>query len=176
MITFDPENLLPPWFTVPESHGDSHQMSLFHVPLSAMLPQLHVSTDELGRWRKQAWISFDPDGVQAVDEYFDPHIWEIMFVRDVVRSGLSDGQVLWFLAECPKPYAYDPDRIAYSFRHGWVMPVKVPTIELDPPDEVIEENIDAWLEECDDDRLIELRDLIEQILERRVEENGDTDL
>jgi hypothetical protein len=75
-------------------------------------------------------------------------MWEILFVRDIVRFGFSDPQIAWLLSRCPKPFAFNPDLVAFSFAHGWVEAIP-PT----SPGKVIDEHLDAWLERCPPDRL-----------------------
>jgi hypothetical protein len=155
---------LPPWFNRPSPAAGSNQRGLFESPLGSVLPRLQVSLDELLRWRLNGWISFAPCATLVVDEMGDPIIWEIVFVRDIVRSGLSDSQVLWLLSQCPKPYSYDPNLIVFSFAHGWVE--AIPPVFPDPPEQVIEDNLDSWLETRDTDRLADLRDQISELLSR----------
>jgi hypothetical protein len=168
MNSLDDSNTeLPPWFE-PVSPCIDQQESLFKLSLETALAREKVSPDELNRWHAQRWISFafvpmelnDPD---------DQKILELVFVRDVVRSGLSDAQITQLLADCPKPHSFDPDRTAFSFRYGLVQ--AVPPVEPEEPATVIETNLDDWIQECDKDRLTQLRD---QILER-LKEIGDTE-
>jgi len=165
---------LPSWFMMPIAYATWHQQSLFRVPFDAVLPDLRVSADELVRWRRNGWISFELAGVSEVNDCDDPHVWEIIFIRDIVRSGLSDGQIVWLLSRCPRPFTFDPDRIVFSFRYGWVMPAEVEPSEPESPDDIIEENLDAWLEERDAERLAELRmkidDLLYQLLTEKDED------
>lgn len=157
---------LPTWFVVPVPRDALQQQpGLFDVPIETLLPRLCVSPDELARWHQKGWISSAPSFSQLVDEFSDPRVWEIVFVRDIVRCGLSDAQIEWLFAQCPKPFAFDPDRIAYSFIHGWVE--GSPPSDPDSPDQIIEEHLDSWLEECDDERLEILRDQIDAILKNR---------
>lgn len=66
------------------------------------------------------------------------------------------------IKQIPKPLGVDPDKVSYSFRHGWVI--------TDPPGpfEQIEEHLDEWLEHLveagEAEKLIELRDKIADAL------------
>ena len=153
---------LPPWFT-PAWPSQSCQASLFKVSLESVLAHAKVSPDELNRWHSQRWISFAFVPVE-LNAHDDPKILELHFVRDVVRSGMTDAQITQLFDHCPKPHSFDPDRTAFSFRYGLVQ--ATPPVEPDEPDEpeaVIENHLDEWIEECDKERLTALRD---QIVER----------
>jgi len=111
------------------------------------------------RWKAAGLLSFDVTLDSEVDEFDDPKTHELQFIRDLVRSGLSDSQIEWLLVQLPKPYSFNPDRIAFSFRHGWV---NAAIVQPDP-DEIIEEYLNAWLDDQDED---ELRELMERIATR----------
>lgn len=156
-MNIEPHNSeLPPWFK-PAFPTTDDQQSLFKVSLEAALTRAKVSPDELNRWHSQRWISFAYTPMELSDPD-DPKILELLFVRDVVRSGFTDAQITHFFDQCPKPHSFHPDRTAFSFRYGLVQSV-VP----DEPETVIGAHLDAWIEECDEARLIILRD---QIVER----------
>lgn len=156
----DRNHALPPWFTRPLPVSD-WQRNLFQTDLRTVLVRLQVSVDEIARWHAKEWLSFDGADNLVIDEFRDPRIWELTIVRDIVRSGLSDAQVEYLLDQLPKPLAFDPDSLAFSFRHGWVE-VSLPA---DPdPEEVIEEHLDSWLDDLDEDRLRELHARIGELL------------
>lgn len=155
----NPETNLPPWFKLARPRLDE-QGSLFIISLEAALVREKVSPDELNRWHAQGWISFAFAPMELNDPD-DQKILEIAFVRDVVRSGLSDAQITQLLDSCPKPASFDPDSTVFSFRYGLVQ-VVMPG-EPEDPATVVESNLDDWIQECDRDRLTELRD---QIVER----------
>jgi hypothetical protein len=102
-----------------------------------------------------------------LDEFDDPKSFEIQIVRDVVRSGLSDVQIESLLAKLPKPFAFNPERLAFSFRHGWVY--VEPPVEIPEPSEVIEEHLDEWMAQCDEETLEDLRDKVTNVLKTCVE-------
>ena len=92
-------------------------------------------------------------------------------MRDIARSGLTDAQLETLFSELPRPFAFDPDVLAYSFRHGWV--VVAPPVEIPEPSEVIDEHIDEWIADCDKETLERIRDQITETLKLRSEnENG----
>ena len=87
---------------------------------------------------------------------------EIRFVRDVVRSGLSDAQIEYSFAQLPRPMDFDLAQVAYSFMLGWVMGAPRPT-----PEDVIQDHHLAELAKAENaERLIELKEQIEGLLER----------
>jgi hypothetical protein len=150
------ERPLPSWFRAPEPQQRS-QRSLFTRQTSEVLFELQVSADECARWHSKGWLSWELNKHKEVDLYDDPRIWEVIVVRDVVRSGLSDVQIDALLELLPRPYWLHPDRLAFSFRHGWVEPRHL--AECDP-DEVIDEHLGTWLDALDEDELRVLRDQI----------------
>ena len=66
--------------------------------------------------------------------------WEIEFVRNISRSGLSDCQINELLRELPKPLKYDPAKTAYHFDYGWVTP-------LDYHFDIVDRHVSDWIEE-----------------------------
>jgi hypothetical protein len=127
--------------------------------LEDILVYLHISPDELNRWHCRGWTSFDASSSLEMDLFDDPKVWELYFVRNIVRSCLTDAQVTWLLEQIPKPYAFDPDRIVFSFRYGWLA-----VISNYDPEEIIEDNLDYWLKTCKKDRLKCLRNRIDELL------------
>jgi hypothetical protein len=148
---------LPPSLSHPEPIT-SNQGNLFRVSLLVVIARLGVSPDELRRWHGRGWLSFDEKTNELLDEFDDSRILEIQIVRDVARSGLTDAPIEVLFCRLPKPFAFDPDRLVYSFRHGWV--IAEPPVEVPDSSEVIEEHIDAWIAGCDRATLECLRDQI----------------
>jgi hypothetical protein len=159
MIT-DNDPDLPLWFRRPEPVTD-RQPCLFKQGSEDIPPRAQVSADELRRWHSNGWLSFDFSATTKFDAFGDPRIWEVLVVRDIVRSGLSDAQVEYLLQLLPKPYTFNPDRLAFSFCHGWVeaVPPEAPDI-----DAMIDDHLDSWLEGCDNERLSELQSKISALL------------
>lgn len=140
----------------------NEQRSLFRITLATALASLGVSRDDLRRWRNLGWVSFDDNLTEELDEFGDPRSAEISLIRDIARSGLSDAQIGVLLSELPKPYAYNSDRITFSFRHGWIE--LEPPAEIPEPSEIIEEHLDEWLSNCDQETLEDLRNRVEHAL------------
>ena len=159
------ENLecLPEWFAYPRPLM-TWQSSLFKIKLEDALVRLKISKDDLDRWYNKDWISFEPSKDMEIDEFEGPHIFELTFVRDIVRYGLADAQIDYLLGLLPTPFTFDPVKISFSFMYGWVE-----TIPAKAPEEVIVENLDSWLEDLaqsdDSERLRELGCRIEELLE-----------
>jgi hypothetical protein len=164
---------LPPWFER-VAPVENAQCSLFADELPVVLAALRVSEDALGRWYRQGWVSFGPDRQTSLH----PHdVNEIRFVRDVVRSGLSDAYIAELLEQLPRPLNFSPDEVAYSFSLGWVWAGPVPEPD---PDEIVDGHVDDWLEDLaaneNQSRLAELRDRIDRLLttlEARPQEPND---
>ena len=166
------DRALPSWFSAPEP-SDIAQDSLFKRPTLEALFELHVSADECARWHSKGWLSWELTKLKEVALYDDPHIWEVIVVRDVVRSGLSDVQIDALLERLPRPLALDPARLTFSFRYGWVVPTPMDPVEIDElddaegiddPDDVIEKHLDDWLGYLPESRLLALRDQINDLL------------
>jgi len=153
---------LPAWFYRPKSEA-GWQRCLFTSRPDDVLVKLKISRDEVRRWLDKGWLSFDLQPVTEFDEFGDPRVSELTMVRDVVRSGLNDAQIDHLLGLLPKPCVVDPERIAFSFRYGWV--VAIPPCEPDP-DEIVGEHIDSWLTACGKERLLELRSRIGELLSK----------
>lgn len=161
---------LPQWFESPLPERDSCQRSLFRTTLHKIIAAERVSVDDMRRWKAADLLSFDAELDSEIDEFHDPKTHELQFIRDLVRSGLSDSQIEWLLAQLPKPYAFNPDRIAFSFRHGWVIAAAI--VEPDPH-EIIEEHLHAWLDDQDEDELRELMERIATRLESLANNDGE---
>lgn len=159
-MSADQSSALPSWFCHPLS-VTTWQRCLFTSRFEDVLVRLQISADDVVRWHAKGWLSFDGQNITEVDDFNDPREWELIVVRDIVRSGLSDAQIESVFSRLPKPYALDPSRLVFSFRHGWV--AAVPPQEPDP-DEIIAENLDSWLEDCDEDRLRQLQIRIDGLL------------
>lgn len=154
---------LPTWYTHPEP-DEAMQRNLFAPPpdeLESVLVTLHISVDDLSRWHEHGWISFN----SAIDERVEQgHVNELRFVRDVVRSGLSDAQIAALLDDLPRPMNFDPAMVAFSFSFGWVEAVPPTEPEVS---EFVEEHLDEWLEglaESDPERLVRLRDRLDGMI------------
>lgn len=154
------ERRLPEWFEAPCPPGRDSQLALFNTPFGKWLDKEHVSVEEVRQWRRKGWISYDINLDECVDEVNDSRILEVEFIRDLVRSGLAESQIDCLLTLLPRPYAYDPSRIALSFRYGWVT---VTPHEKPEPSEIVAEHLDSWLDEQDNSTL---RELIVSILDR----------
>jgi len=137
------------------------------MSLTTALARIGVSVDDVRRWHAKGWLSFDENLADELDEFDDPRIWEMQIVRDIVRSGLTDAQIEVLFSKLPRPFAFYPDSLTYSFRHGWVC--VIPPVEIPEPSEVIEGHIDGWIEDCDEETLERLRDQIIKTLQVRSE-------
>ena len=121
------------------------------------IAELRVTRDDVRKWHRRGWISFDIDSQQELDT---PREWEVQFIRSLVVSGLADVQIDQLLEPLAKPYRFDPRYVAYHFEYGWVEPVG------ENPYDVIEENLADWINELgakgDVERLQELASQVEE--------------
>ena len=98
------------------------QACLFADPRDVGLASLSVSEDEIRRWHEAGWISEQAVTGKWLHDYL---VEEIEFIRDIVRSGLSDGQISSLLLEIGHgEFSYNGSEVAYSFRFGWVQVVE----------------------------------------------------
>jgi len=145
---------------------------LFRIGHSAAIARLGVSPNDLQRWHDRGWLSFGATVNEELNEFDDPKIFEIQIVRDIARSGLADAQIEVLLSKLPKPLAYNPDRLAYSFRHGWIEVES--SVEIPEPSEVIEEHLADWIANCGAATLEDLRYKIEEALKLCEEVGADS--
>jgi len=116
----------------------STQLNLFPNGRDEMFARARVSIDDMARWQELGWISYDA----SVRETLEHHeVMEMVFIRDLARSGLPAAFVSELLADLPKPYAYDPATTAYSFSVGWVEAV-IPDL-----DDLVENHLEEWAQE-----------------------------
>jgi len=114
------------------------QACLFAEPRNVGLASLFVSEDEIRRWHEAGWISEQAVTGELLHDYL---VEEIEFIRDITRSGLSDGQISSLLRALGHgEFSYNGNEVAYSFRHGWVQ-----IAEPERPDFI------EFISECADD-------------------------
>lgn len=71
---------------------NAYQPSLFRTSLPVLLARLGISRDQFLRWHANRWISFTY-GTSLLDEYEDPRLNELLFIRDLAYSCLTDAQI-----------------------------------------------------------------------------------
>lgn len=136
----------------------NNQTTLFGQPVDSVLNDLDVSKGDLRRWKELGWVSFHVDSVSTLHE---PEIWEIEFVRNLARSGLSISQIDELLTDLPKPYRFDPVRTVYHFGFGWVTSCE------EDPFEVVDRELESWIDHlAKDGDVRRLRGIVEVINER----------
>jgi hypothetical protein len=118
------------------------ELDLFSVKRDAYLAAARVSLDDLARWRANGWISFD---ATDLDELSEPLCNELVFIRNLARSGLSDHQIGALLAKLEAPYQYDPGRTAYSFAYGWVQPP--PVLDKEEANDFVRFHLQTWIDQ-----------------------------
>lgn len=115
-----------------------NQLSLFPDGRDEMLAKARVSLDDMAHWQQAQWISYD---VAALETLEYDQIAEMVFIRDLARSGLPDTLITEMLAELERPYAYPPATTAYNFAHGWV------EVVFPDMDEMMEQHLEDWVQE-----------------------------
>lgn len=120
-----------------------------------MLAKARVSLEDMAQWQELGWISYDISTRQTLEGH---EIAEMLFVRNLARSGLSNAFVSELLGELDKPYAYPPMTTVYSFALGWVEAI-IPDM-----DSLVRNHLEGWAQEKsilgDEERLEEAYSLI----------------
>jgi len=93
------------------------QHSLFPERTEQSLAAARIDANEANDWFASGWLSSMPAFMDGVDE---PAWVELLFVRDLAGSGIPPQVISELLRTLPRPLVYDADRVAYSFRYGWV--------------------------------------------------------
>jgi len=158
---------LPKWFIRPRPDNEPRQKFLFEVSLKDILARMKVSADDISKWHAHGWISITVSEDIFVNEFDDPCVFEIEFVRDIVRSGLSDAQIRYILEILPKPFVFDPRKIAFSFKYGWVE-----VSHSEDPSFDFDKELELELEENGPERLKELLCRITELLQDYEEEEN----
>jgi len=140
-------------------HG---QAGLFDQPLDKVLFQLRISTEEFHRWRMAGWVSED---IEKLDRLTDDHVHEIEFVRDVLRSGIPESVADDLLGELRRPYRFNPSTMAYSFKYGWVEPLREDPEPLDV-DGLLDQVLELVSDMDDEDEINDVTKDVEALRER----------
>ena len=142
----------------PRNLSDMSQGWLFTSTSEEFVVEMSVSCDEMASWQRKGWLSFDPT---ALIEYSQPERIEVLFIKGLTRSGLSDALINRTLASLEKPYCYDPDKTFYSFLENcWIsLPLRA-----DPAD-ITSDYITELAEAEKWDALRELQGRISEALE-----------
>jgi len=133
------------------------QATLFRSTRDEFVAGTSVSVDEMTVWHQKGWLSFAPENLAEYDEK-ERH--EVLFMKGLIRSGLSDAMIERLLATLSKPYCYDPVTTFYSFvEDRWINLPPAPD-----PFDVVLEHMDEYLEALVmDENWDDLRGLHEQI-------------
>lgn len=116
----------------------SAQFSLFPEERDDALAQARVSVEDMAQWQALGWISYDVSTRQTL-EYHE--LAEMLFIRNLARSGLSNAFISELLGELTTPYSYPPMTTAYSFALGWVEAV-IPDM-----DSLVKNHLESWAQE-----------------------------
>jgi hypothetical protein len=142
----------------PQHSGALYQATLFPSAPEHFIAEAFVSADEMGAWHRNGWLSFDP---LTVAQYDEKERVEVLFIKGLARSGLSDAMIDRTLSSLDKPYCYGPSTTFFSFAENrWI---SLPP-ERDQAD-VTSEYLDELIETQDWDSLRELHGKISQALE-----------
>jgi len=114
------------------------QLSLFPRERAETMALLRVSLDDAAHWQHTGWLSYDAAALETME---DNHIAELVFIRDLARSGLPHSFITELLGELEPPYAYSPGTTAYSFSSGWVE-VVFPNMS-----ELVNQHLESWVQE-----------------------------
>lgn len=142
----------------PRHSGALYQATLFPSTHEQFIAEAFVSADEMGSWHRKGWLSFDP---LTLAQYDEKDRVEVLFIKGLTRSGLSDAMIDRILSSLEKPYCYNPSTTFFSFvENRWI---SLPP-ERDQAD-VTSEYLDELIETQDWDSLRERQGKISQALE-----------
>ena len=137
--------------------GSLHQPTLFRSSAEEFVAEVMVSEDEMRRWHTAGWLSFDPETIKVYDE---AEGIEVLFIRALVRFGLSDAMIQRLLADLERPYCYDLRGTFYCFhRQGWVTVAPAPERE-----DLVADEIETLIQGEQWNELQEIRDRLEEAL------------
>ena len=88
------------------------QGTLFIATQEEFIAEVFVSADEMGSWHRKGWLSFDPLTLVRYDE---SERVEVLFLKGLAHSGLSDAMINRMLSSLDKPYCYGPSTTFFSF-------------------------------------------------------------
>lgn len=114
------------------------QLSLFPRRLDETLAMLRVSLNDAAHWQQVGWLSYDAAALETIE---DDQIAELVFIRDIARSGLPHSFITELLGELERPYAYSPETTAYSFSSGWV------EVVFPDMDKMMDQHLENWVQE-----------------------------
>lgn len=114
------------------------QLSLFPRGRAETLALLRVSLDDAAHWQQAGWLSYDAATLETLE---DNETAELVFIRDIARSGLPHSLITELLGELERPYAYPPETTAYSFSSGWV------EVVFPDMDEMVDQHLENWVQE-----------------------------
>lgn len=106
-----------------------HSLAFFQPTLFRMSPaeftaHTNLSLDEMRLWNERGWLSFDPC---MIDEYDERERMEVLFIKALAHSGLSNAMINNLLFGLKKPFCYDPEETFFSFAKGsWITLPKEP--------------------------------------------------
>jgi len=130
------------------------QASLFPTTLDELIAEMLVSADEMKSWHSKGWLSFEPE---ARNQYEESDRAEVLFIKGLAHSGLSDAMVNRLLsAGLERPHCYDPASTFFSFcQDRWI------SLPLAPdPGDIVSEYFNELVA---DENWPVLRELQEQI-------------
>lgn len=140
------------------------QATLFPCAVETTLAETSITVAEADDWSRRGWLSFSVSSCTQIDE---PEWAELVFVRNLARSGLGSWVIDRLLADLGRPYRLHPHRVAYSFAFGWV---ELPRSREPDPAKLTSELVSEWVDiaETNDDRdsLLAVAAAIEGALER----------
>ncbi len=127
-----------------------YQTTLFARPAVQVLMEYGISPDDVAEWHRRDWVLVNPEEVLS-DTSDNPGMDELLFVRDIVRSGLPIAAIERLLAHATRYACPNPRYAFFSFRHGWAEapPPPVHTLEV--------EEIAEWISEAEREDLERLK-------------------
>ncbi|MFN7913696.1 MAG: hypothetical protein U0Q55_00040 [Vicinamibacterales bacterium] len=155
------EGPLPRHFRRPTRYREG-QLALFQLSFSECLHAEGVGQAEAQLWHERGLLSFAPDPALVLEYFDDPRSFELGFVRDVLRSGLTLEQATAWLEILGYPFAFNPATTVWSPRYGWVE--YAPEEAFDIVKRQVGHYIESLAEAEDEDALTDIKDAVDNAL------------
>lgn len=145
---------LPEW-SQDYLYAERGQLTLFDLSLDDLISGSEKTEAELMEWRRVGLLSFAPD---PLGKYRQHHSDEVRFISEVIDMTGSVKETQEILAGLEPPYAYDVNTTFYHLgNRQWRQVLPMPD-----PAELIEENLNEYIYNLDETRLMDLLETIEE--------------
>ena len=135
------------------------QLRLMDTSVEDLLEEYKITPAIATDWHKAGYLSFDPLAFKELGEVQEI---EFRFISSLFTSGLSLKSVKTLLKRLEKPYRYDLQSVYFDLlKNDWEYQLRIPEVE---------EQIEELIGNEENDVLLEIKDRIEEYLDK-LEEN-----